>query len=72
MSNKIYNEALSELYANIMPMDHSTYEKAFRAALMALREPSEEMLEIAGYNNCSDDHYSPLTAWKLMIDEVLK
>ena len=35
------------------------FDKAIRAAIAAMREPTEQMEIVAGRDHCGDDHYAP-------------
>lgn len=43
-----------------------------RAAIHAMRTPTEAMLRAGGTDNCSDDYPPPEQAWPDMIDAILK
>lgn len=52
--------------------DHDQYIKQARAAIGAMREPTEAMEIAAGRDNLRGDHYAPGEAWRIMIDEALR
>jgi hypothetical protein len=43
-----------------------------RAAIEAMREPTDEMCKAAGEDRGPDDHWPPCTTWQMMIDAALK
>ncbi len=59
-------------WADMTPEFREMYTGFSRAAIEAMRAPTEIMLIKAGRDHCGDDHYDPLTAWEIMIDEAMK
>jgi len=56
----------------IHPKSQSDYIKMARAAIAAMREPSEAMIKEGAYGSGEDSAGVACGAWKAMIDEALK
>lgn len=68
VARAMFDKRFSQLgYSTLPSWDHwrNIYVEVARAALMALREPTEGMYEAAGYRDPTE------TTWPQMIDYVL-
>lgn len=43
-----------------------------RAAIKEMHELPFAFYQLAGEDNCSDDHHSPSHTWEILIDAILK